>query len=187
MTLRNKIGALLITAALGAGGGATYHTIQNKPAPEEVVLLNGLGMYSGYGPMGPIADALKAQGYKVTILNHTDGKRLDHISPVMGGHSMGGNAVLKAVDRLIAAGHKPPRIIVTIDPGRAPLFHRCPEHVRCVNLYDPSHPIGGQYVADTCENYIQRGTIHGGMPTFEKVMKAFIRTVNERDSKVKDC
>lgn len=143
-------------------------------AAKDAYVLNGLGMYGARGPMGQIADSLTERGFKVKILPHTQGKRLTRMPDVLVGHSMGANAALKAANRL----KRKPRIIVTIDPGRAPLFHKCPPQVRCVNLYNPWHPIGGQEVIGA-ENVIIPGIIHSFMPMHWIVKRRVIAEIEK--------
>jgi hypothetical protein len=120
---------------------------------------NGFGVYSKPGLVAPVVENLKARGFKVGVRNHTEGKRTSTVRDMEVGHSMGGNAILKKAHRT----KKKPLSIVTIDPGRAPLFHRCPKGIRCVNTYCPWHPIGGQYV-EGAENIWDCSKLHGGMP-----------------------
>jgi hypothetical protein len=170
---------ILLSLGIASGGyyGHQQWQAAKLPPKEKVLILRGLTHYSQSGwPMQELKAALEKEGYEVTIGNHTAGNDLHTLPSVVIGHSMGGNAVLKAAARL----GKGPRIVVTIDPGRAPLYHSCPTFVRCVNLYDPYHPIGGQSVkGKRAENYHIRGTVHSTMPQYPKVINAVVRTVNE--------
>lgn len=174
-----RISKWIYAAVLGGAVAVTPVAIQKQVAPkkETVLILRGLTHYSEDGyPVDQLARELRKNGYEVRIGNHTEGNDLTKLPDILIGHSMGGNAVLKAAERLGPG----PRVIVTIDPGRRPLYSTCPTHVRCVNLYDPLHPIGGQFVyGKRAENYRIKGTYHASMPTYPKVINAVVRTVNE--------
>jgi hypothetical protein len=135
--------------------------------PKTAYLLNGLGVYSKPGMMGAIALLLEDEGYKVTILNHTDGKRLTSMPDVLVGHSMGANAALK---RSQIFRKNPPKLIVSIDAGRAPLFSRAHPTTRTVSIYCPLHPIGGQAI-EGATNIQVCGTAHIAMPHDRRVLK----------------
>lgn len=167
-------------AALGVGAAVATATVVSTSTPqkqETVLILRGLTHYSADGyPVAQLAEELKKAGYKVRIGNHTEGNDLTSLPDILVGHSMGANAILKAGNRI----GKGPRVIITIDPGRAPLYSTCPSYVRCVNLYDPFHPIGGQFVyGKRAENYRIKGTYHASMPTYPKVINAVVRIANE--------
>ena len=85
---------------------------------ERIYILKGLTHYVGEWPVDGIAADLRAQGHDVTVMNHTAGNDLTDLPDIIIGHSMGGNAVLKATQRLVIEGHKPPRLVLTIDPGK---------------------------------------------------------------------
>jgi hypothetical protein len=137
--------------------------------PKTAYLLNGLGVYSKPGMMGAIALLLEDEGYRVTILNHTDGKRLTSMPDVLVGHSMGANAALK---RSQAFKKNPPKLIVSIDAGRAPLFHSAPKTAaRTIDIHCPVHPIGGQYIIDASKHHMICGTAHIAMPHDKRVLK----------------
>lgn len=136
-------------------------------------LLNGLGVYGKPGMMGPIKQALERKGYTVTVLNHTDGKRLTKIPDVLIGHSMGANAALKQARWF---RKNPARLIVAIDAGRAPLFSHAPSWVRTVSIRCPLHPIGGQYVYGA-ENITVCGTRHIAMPHDTRVIAIIMKEV----------
>jgi hypothetical protein len=143
--------------------------------PKTAYLLNGLGVYGKPGMMGAIQVALEKRGWKVTVLNHTDGKRLTHMPRVLIGHSMGANAALKR-SQIFIRNH--PDLIVSIDAGRAPLFHRAPESkARVVDISCPYHPIGGQRVAGADLYREVCGTAHIAMPHDKRVIDIIIKEV----------
>lgn len=152
---------------------------------ERIYILKGLTHYIGEWPVDGIADDLRADGHEVVVLNHTDGNDLIDLPDILIGHSMGGNAVLKATQRLIREGKKPPKVVITIDPGKYPLYSYCTKSVRCVNLYAPRALIGGQVVFDPVtgkqirENYKMTGTIHSTMPAHPKIRAVTVRIVRE--------
>lgn len=190
---------LLGATAAGAVASGVYLA---SPQPETVWLVTGLGTYVGTAPFTQTKSELEALGYRVSIKRHNEGDDFTSLPDVLVGHSMGGNAVLKATQRFIdvcnvknksvpdrvACYEKTlPRLVVSIDAGRYPLYSFAPSAatVRCVSLYDPLHPIGGQKVYPNrrtgreCENYRIRGTVHIGMPAYEKVVKVVTRTIQE--------
>jgi hypothetical protein len=128
-------------------------------------------IYNGllYPEMDTIATSMQKRGQHVEVLWHDAADSQTACPPYLLGHSMGGNAALRQAARCAAAG-KPPRVVVTIDPGRAPLAHSCPAHVTCVNYYDPSHPIGGQYVSGA-KNVLVPGYTHLQLPSVPSVVK----------------
>lgn len=129
-------------------------------------------MYVGEGPMGRIATKLEARGFCVTRMTHVGARWVEKSPTYWIGHSMGGNAALRVAGQLPTK----PKLIVTIDPGRAPLSHRCPAGVRCRNIYDPLHPIGGQHVAGA-ENIRVGGTVHSFMPLSARVERLVLEVV----------
>jgi len=140
-------------------------------------LLNGLGVYGKPGMFGPIAEALKRKGYTVTILNHTDGKYLTQMPDVLIGHSMGANAALK---RSQVFRKNPPKLIVSIDAGRAPLWSTAPKtKARTVDIYCPLHPIGGQYIEGATEHHVICGTAHLYMPHDQRVIDIILKEVDK--------
>lgn len=90
--------------------------IEDVRKPKTAYLINGLGVYGKPGMMGAIQAELEKRGWKVTVLNHTDGKRLTSMPRVLIGHSMGANAALKRSQAFI---RNHPDLIVSIDAGRA--------------------------------------------------------------------
>lgn len=142
--------------------------------PKTAFLLNGLGVYGKPGMFGPIKAALEKKGYVVTVLNHTDGKRLTHMPDVLIGHSMGANAALK---RSQAFKTYPPKLIVSIDAGRAPLFHQAHPKARTVDISCPWHPIGGQRIEGSDVYREVCGTAHIAMPHDKRVIDIIIKEV----------
>jgi hypothetical protein len=147
------------------------------PKQETVLILRGLTHYDSSGwPMVELKQALEAQGYDVVIGNHTVGDDLTELPDILIGHSMGANAVLKAAARV----GRGPRLVITLDPGKWPLYYRCPEYVRCVNLYQPRLFIGGGTISGkTAENYRLTQTEHATFPLYPKVINAVVRIANE--------
>jgi hypothetical protein len=131
-------------------------------------------IYNGllYPEMATIANAMQKRGQHVEVLWH-DAEQYQTACPkYLLGHSMGGNAALRQATRCAAAG-KPPRVVVTIDPGRAPLDYVCPTHVTCINYYDPSHSIGGQYVQGA-KNVLVPGYTHLQLPSVPRVVQGVL-------------
>jgi pimeloyl-ACP methyl ester carboxylesterase len=145
--------------------------------PETVLILRGLTHYDPYGwPMNDLKDALEARGYVVTIANHTIGDDLTELPDILIGHSMGANAALKAAARLGSG----PRLVVTLDPGKWPLYYKCPGYVRCVNLYEPRLLFGGGTISGRgAENYRMRNTDHATFPLDPKIINVVTRIVEE--------
>jgi hypothetical protein len=128
-------------------------------------------IYDGllYAEMSTIANAMQRRGQHVQELWH-DAETSQSICPrYLLGHSMGGNAALRQAARCAAIG-RAPRAVVTIDPGRAPLYHTCPPKVVCINYYDPSHPFGGQSV-DGAHNVVVPGYTHLQLPSVGSVVR----------------
>lgn len=117
--------------------------------------------------MGPIANAMTTRGQHVQVLWHDAEGSQTACPEYLLGHSMGGNAALRQAARC-AAAHRPPRAVVTIDPARIAAV--CPRGVKCVNYYNPTHPIGGQYVTGAT-NIVVTGTDHVGMPNNPKIFR----------------
>lgn len=146
-----------------------------RTKPKTAYLLNGLGVYGKPGMMGAIQPELEKRGWKVTVLNHTDGKRLTVMPRVLIGHSMGANAALKRA-QIFRKNH--PDLIVSIDAGRAPLFHTAPKtNARTIDIHCPLHPIGGQYVNDAAKHHLICGTAHIAMPHDKRVIDIIIKEV----------
>lgn len=136
-------------------------------------------VYNGllYADMGYIAGLMEKRGQHVEVLWH-DAENGQTICPkYLLGHSMGGNAALRQATRCASEGH-PPSVVVTIDPGRAPLFHQCPAHVKCYNYYNPAHPIGGQFV-DGASNIVVAGYAHVQMPFAPYIVKMALALTKE--------
>lgn len=138
-------------------------------------LLNGLGVYGNPGMMGPLKSALEKKGFTVTILNHVQGKYLTQMPDLLVGHSMGANAALK---RSQAFRKNPPKLIVSIDAGRSPLFSRAHPTARTVSAYCPYHPIGGQYI-DGAENHEFCGTDHLYMPYDPRIIALILKEADK--------
>lgn len=85
------------------------------------------------------------------------------------------SVILKRANELPAS--KRPKLIITIDPGRAPLFHRAPKDIRVVNLYCPYHPIGGQRISGAAHNQEICGTAHIAMPWDARVIAIIIKEI----------
>ena len=146
-----------------------------RAKPRTAYLFNGLGVYGDPGMMGAIKVALEKRGWKVTILNHTSAKRLTHMPRVLIGHSMGANAALKR-SRIFIRNH--PELIVSIDAGRAPLWHRAPESkARVVDISCPYHPIGGQKITGADSYREVCGTAHIAMPHDKRVIDIIVKEV----------
>jgi hypothetical protein len=150
-----------------------------KIKPKTAFLLNGLFVYGKPGMMGAIQEALEQRGWKVTVLNHTDGNDLKEMPRVLIGHSMGANAALKR-SQVFIKNH--PDLIVSIDAGRAPLFHRAPNtKARTIDISCPWHPIGGQEIAGAAKKYEVCGTAHIAMPHDRRVLDIIIKEVEALD------
>lgn len=172
----------LILGALVALGvtvpAVTYNTVTPPPPKKETILiLRGLTHYSPSGwPAVELKQALEAKGYDVKIGSHTDGDGLESLPDILIGHSMGGNAVLKAAARV----GKGPRLVITLDPGKRPLYRSCPAYVRCVNLYGPRLFIAGETITGRrAENYRMTGTNHSTFPQHPKIINVVTRIVDE--------
>jgi hypothetical protein len=146
-----------------------------RSKPRTATLVNGLFVYGDPGMMGAIKVALEKRGWKVRIINHTAAKRLTYMDRVVIGHSMGANAILK---RSAIFLKNAPELIVSIDAGRAPLWHRAPESkARVVDISCPYHPIGGQEISGADKKYEICGTAHIAMPHDARVINAIVREV----------
>lgn len=149
--------------------------IEDVRKPKTAVLINGLGVYGKPGMMGEIQAELEKRGWKVTILNHTDGKRMTYMPRLLIGHSMGANAALKR-SQVFIKNH--PDLIVSIDAGRAPLWHRAPEtKARVVDISCPWHPIGGQRITGADSYREVCGTAHIAMPHDKRVINIIVKEV----------
>lgn len=145
-----------------------------RQKPKTAILVNGLFVY-GTGMMGAIEAELKKRGWQVRIINHTDAKRLTSMPRVLIGHSMGANAALKR-SRIFIKNH--PDLIVSIDAGRAPLWHHAPESkARVVDISCPYHPIGGQEISGADHKREICGTAHIAMPHDRRVLDIIIKEV----------
>lgn len=143
--------------------------------PKTAVLINGLGVYGKPGMMGAIEAEFKRRGWSVTILNHTDAKRMTVMPRVVIGHSKGGNSGLR---RAKDFRKNPPDLIVTIDPGRAPQYSRAPQTAaRTVNIRCWYHLIGGQEIYGAAKDYEVCGTDHLVMPHDKRVLDIIFKEV----------
>lgn len=143
--------------------------------PKTAVLINGLGVYTKPGMMGAIEAEFKRRGWSVTILNHTDAKRMTVMPRVVIGHSKGGNSGLR---RAKDFRKNPPDLIVTIDPGRAPQYSRAPQTAaRTVNIRCWYHLIGGQEIYGAAKDYEVCGTDHLVMPHDKRVLDIIFKEV----------
>jgi hypothetical protein len=146
-----------------------------RQKPKTAVLVNGLFVYGDPGMMGAIKAALEKRGWQVRIINHTAAKNLTVMPRALIGHSMGANAILKR-SAVFIRNH--PDLIVSIDAGRAPLWHRAPESkARVVDISCPWHPIGGQGIVGADKKYEICGTAHIAMPHDTRVINAIIREI----------
>lgn len=160
--------------ALAAGLAAFF--IGSPAIAKTATLINGLGVYGNPGMMGPLRDALQKRGYSVTILNHVQGKYISQMPDVLIGHSMGANSALK---RSQIFRKNPPKLIVSIDAGRAPLWWSAPNtKAKTISLYCPLHPIGGQYIQGA-ENIEVCGTDHLYMPHDPRVIRTILQEVDK--------
>lgn len=134
-------------------------------------------IYNGllYPEMATIANAMERRGQHVQVLWHDAADSQTRCPRYLLGHSMGGNAALRQAARCAAVG-RAPRMVITIDPGRAPLAHTCPQGVHCINYYDPSHPIGGQFV-DGATNILVTGYSHLQLPSVPRVVAGVLARV----------
>lgn len=149
--------------------------IEDMRKPKTATLVNGLGVYGKPGMMGAIQEALEKRGWTVTVINHTDAKRLTNMPRVLIGHSMGANGALKR-SRVFIKNH--PDLIVSIDAGRAPLWHTAPESkARVVDISCPWHPIGGQRITGADLYREVCGTAHIAMPHDKRVIDIIIKEV----------
>lgn len=164
--------------------GCTPAAEPPKPAPtvkaekpKTAVLVNGLGVYGNPGMMGAIQAELVKRGWRVTIISHVAAKNLTVMPRVLIGHSMGANAALKRA-RIFIRNH--PDLIVSIDAGRAPLWHVAPESkARVVDISCPWHPIGGQAIQGADLKHTVCGTAHIAMPHDKRVIDIIIKEVEK--------
>lgn len=169
------VGAFLLAACTEPTKEPAKLAAKSEAKPKTAYLINGLGVYGKPGMMGAIQEALEKRGWTVTVLNHTDAKRLTHMPRVLIGHSMGANGALKR-SRIFIKNH--PDLIVSIDAGRAPLWHRAPESkARVVDISCPYHPIGGQRITGADVYREVCGTAHIAMPHDKRVIDIIIKEV----------
>jgi hypothetical protein len=196
-SLWNRLRVYLAALVLGGAGftGAVLVHEAQQPKKETVLLLRGLSHYHPSGwPMVELKRALEKEGYSVTIGNHTDGDELRKLPDILIGHSMGGNAALKAVNRFVYAcdaltskkderlacyKRSLPRHVISLDAGKVPLYSRGPTHgaTKCTSFWGPRLLIGGQPIS-ACTNYKMKDTDHGTFPQTPKVISGIIRILN---------
>jgi hypothetical protein len=145
-----------------------------REKPKTAVLINGLGVYGKPGMMGAIEAEFKRRGWTVTILNHTDAKRMTSMPRVLVGHSKGGNSGLK---RAQAFKTNAPDLIVTIDPGKWPQWKWHGTKARAVNIYCPYHLIGGEDIEGAAKEYVVCGVDHLVMPHNDRVLDIIFKEV----------
>jgi hypothetical protein len=146
-----------------------------RSKPKTATLVNGLFVWGDPGMMGAIKAALKERGWEVTIVSHTAVKNMTVMPRVIIGHSMGANAALKR-SAVFIRNH--PDLIVSIDAGRAPLWHRAPESkARVVDISCPYHPIGGQKITGADVSREVCGTAHIAMPHDRRVLDIIIKEI----------
>lgn len=175
-TLKQKAVATTAAAAAVAaavGAGVLVKKVTPYTPPPYVKLYDGLF----YAEMGTLREALQSKSH-VTEEWHDAQENETNIHFCFDyfiGHSMGGNAALRQAARCATMG-RPPKAVITIDPGRAPLEHTCPPKIPCINYYDPSHPIGGQYV-NGAKNIVVPGYDHLQLPSVPSVVKGVLAVV----------
>jgi hypothetical protein len=149
--------------------------VQKAERPKTAVLVNGLGVYGQPGMMRFIKAELEKRGWKVTVISHVAAKNLTVMPRVLIGHSMGANAALKR-SRIFIKNR--PDLIVSIDAGRAPLWHVAPEsNARVIDISCPWHPIGGQEIVGSDKKHEVCGTLHSFMPHDQRVIDIIIKEV----------
>lgn len=154
---------------------APVAVVRKAEKPKTAVLVNGLGVYGQTGMMRFIKAELEKRGWKVTVISHVAAKNLTVMPRVLIGHSMGANAALKRA-RIFIRNH--PDLIVSIDAGRAPLWHVAPEsRARVVDISCPWHPIGGQAIQGADAKHEICGTAHIAMPHDRRVIDIIIKEV----------
>ena len=154
---------LLLAGAIVVPFFGALHAADLRVRTVDAIIYNGLL----YPEMGTIAGKMKARGQNVEVLWHDAQTGETRCPRFLLGHSMGANAALRQAAYCVARGHHP--VVVSIDPGRAPLDHLCPAGTTCINYYDPTHPIGGQYV-DGARNIIVSGYTHLQLPAARAVV-----------------
>lgn len=130
-------------------------------------------LYNGllYAEMGTIAAAMKARGQAVSVLWHDQEPSVKTCPPYLIGHSMGAQAAIRQATRCKAQGHAP-KAVLLIDPARtAPAS--CAVGLKCINWYNPSHPIGGQFISGAT-NIRVLGTTHVYMPLNATIMRGVL-------------
>jgi hypothetical protein len=148
--------------------------VRKVEKPKTAVLINGLGVYGKPGMMGSIKAEFERRGWKVTILNHTEAKRMTSMPRVLVGHSKGGNSGLR---RSQAFKKNAPELIVTIDPGRWPQWVWAETKARVVNIRCWYHPIGGEAIIGAAKEYEVCGTDHLVMPHDKRVLDIIFKEV----------
>jgi hypothetical protein len=192
--IRAYLAAIFVGGAVIATGVALK---EPEPKKETVLLLRGLSHYHPSGwPMLELKAALEKEGYEVTIGNHTDGDDIKKMPDILIGHSMGGNAALKAVNRFVYAcdaltkklderkacyARVLPRHVISLDAGKVPLYTRGPTHgaTKCTSFWGSRLLVGGQPVSGACTNYKMKDTDHGTFPQTPKVINGIVRILND--------
>lgn len=155
-------------------------TAQVAAAATTSVRATTVTAYNGllYAEMGTLVADLEKKGAKVRTLWHDEQWGDTSCPDYIIGHSMGGNAALRQAVKCQAAGH-PPKAIVSIDAGRAPLTWVVPDEARyaCFSYYNSAHPIGGQYIGGKCKNTVVTGYIHLYMPAAPIIVKGVLAIV----------
>ena len=188
--------ALLLAIVLSLTlGGCSKSSEATQPVPQASAAVAKVAphtptvtAYNGLisADMGPIVSALEKQGDNVQLLWH-DAQRSDTNCPeYIVGHSLGGNAAIRQAVKCQAAG-RPPKAIVVIDAGRAPVTYQIPANAkfRCVSFYNPDHPIGGQEVLPdspaiklgSCHNTVVPGYDHIYMPSAPGIIRGTLAIV----------
>lgn len=167
------IKSIWLSIALASAGVFLCPVAEAKTA----ILVNGLGVYTKPGMMGPIKGELEKRGYRVVVLNHIEAAYLTEMPDVLIGHSMGANAILKTAQRFRTY---PAKLIVSIDAGRWPLWSYAPNtKARTVDIHCPWHPIGGQEIYGASGKRIVCGTLHSFMPFDPHVIDIIMKEVDK--------
>jgi len=171
-------------AALTLCAGTTWALLGSPPnalaEPEQLHHVY-VTVYKGllFDSVEPLARDIANHGGDVKVFWH-DYQRVDLQCPdLIVGHSQGGNAAIRQAVDCQNKG-TPPKAIVVIDAGRFPQTSVVPKEVRfaCASYYDPSHPIGGQYIYGHCKNTRVPGYSHLQMPSTPQVVRGVRQILN---------